>query len=292
MNVSLCTVSFRHQLVSFAELIGFAQRHGFDGIELWGAHARQLQDGNREQNGEQLDILRQSGLVISMLSDYIDIGVRPLETVLEKTDRLLDCARTLDVAKLRIFAGGRPSVSVSADERALYIRGLRAVCERAEAAGAHILVETHPNTLADGLASTLRLLEEVDHEALAINLDFLHVWEAGDDPVAAYHELEHKVRHFHLKNIATAAQLDVFQPHNVFSASGSREGMVRLADGALDYRAVLAAAGSSRHFASLEWFGADPFRVLADEIGWLRKTLSATAAAAGAGPLPAPAGTL
>ena len=40
----LCTISFRHQLVSLPELATWAGATGFDGIELWGVHARHLSE--------------------------------------------------------------------------------------------------------------------------------------------------------------------------------------------------------------------------------------------------------
>ena len=66
------------------------------------------------------------------------------------------------------------------------------------------------------------------------------------------------VSHFHLKNVSSRARLDVFAPANVYSAAGSRQGMVGLFEGAFDYRTFLAdLAGDVRVEASLEWFGDD-----------------------------------
>ena len=42
MNVAVCTISFRHQLISIDELASWAQAQRFQGIELWGVHARNL----------------------------------------------------------------------------------------------------------------------------------------------------------------------------------------------------------------------------------------------------------
>lgn len=49
MRLALCTISFRHHLVSIGELARFARGHGFDGIELWGVHARNLGPGNHAE---------------------------------------------------------------------------------------------------------------------------------------------------------------------------------------------------------------------------------------------------
>ena len=42
MKVSLCTITFRHHLLSIEDIANWARCNGFQGIELWGAHARNL----------------------------------------------------------------------------------------------------------------------------------------------------------------------------------------------------------------------------------------------------------
>jgi 3-dehydroshikimate dehydratase len=60
--------------------------------------------------------------------------------------------------------------------------------------------------------------------------------------------------------------LDVFAPDNVYSAAGSRLGMVPLFEGAFDYDAFLAdLACDSRLEASLEWFGDDVMSTLSHD---------------------------
>ena len=39
MKVSLCTITFRHHLLSIEDIANWARCNGFQGIELWGAHA-------------------------------------------------------------------------------------------------------------------------------------------------------------------------------------------------------------------------------------------------------------
>ena len=44
MKLSICTISFRHHLHSIDQLAHFAKTKGFQGIELWGVHAKNLAD--------------------------------------------------------------------------------------------------------------------------------------------------------------------------------------------------------------------------------------------------------
>ncbi len=258
MKVSLCTISFRHHLISIEDLAPWASAHRFEGIELWSIHAANLR--SRPEYGERW--LRRFGLHVSMLSDYL-----PLDGNAEELRRKLDAscalARHWGAMKLRTFAGTTASAATSRTERGAVVARLRAACELVHSHGLRLLVETHPGTLADTAASTARLIAEVAHPALRINFDVLHVWEAGDDPSAVIAELRPHVGHLHLKNVSSRELLDVFAPANVYSASGSRNGMVPLFEGAFDYRTFLARWALDPELeASLEWFGGDVERTL------------------------------
>jgi 3-dehydroshikimate dehydratase len=267
MKISLCTITFRHQLISIAEIANFARANGFDGIELWGVHARNL----ASQLDKDADWLGGSDLFVPMISDYLPLdGDR--ETLRRKTIELSGLARRWRTRKIRTFAGNRASHAVSDDDRRRLAGELRHVAETFADLGIELLVETHPDTLADNAASTIRLIEEVDHPSLKINFDVLHVWEAGDDPVALHHRIAPFVRHYHLKNVTDRRHLPVFAPANVYAAAGSRTGMTSLFAGAVNYREVTSAipailAGD----VSLEWFGNNCFHTLAEDCRMLRE---------------------
>lgn len=258
MRLSLCTITFRHHLISLDEIAAFARSNGFDGIELWGVHARSL-DHRPERNGEWLAAL---GLHVPMISDYLPLDADPVE-LRRRMFALVRMARRWQARKIRTFAGRKASVETDAEERRLIAARLRDLAGLAADHGLSLLAETHPNTLADCGASTLQLLEEVDHPAFGINFDTLHVWEGGDDPVAFHRQILPHVRHYHFKNIRARADLAVFDPANVYAPAGRREGMTRLFEGAVDYTPFLEElAGDGTVEASLEWFGADCLDVL------------------------------
>lgn len=273
MKVSLCTISFRHCLVSMKEIAVFAKANGFDGIELWAAHARNLARAPLH-NAEWLASF---GLAAPMLSDYLPVD-RPIAEVRERAERLCALAARWRAPKLRTFAGTVASAGADEAQWGKTAAALRAACEVAADNGMELLVETHPNTLADGLASTLRLIEAVDHAALKVNFDVLHVWEAGDDPVAAYRTLKPLVRHCHLKNVRARDDLGVFEPSNVYAAAGRRDGMTPLFEGAFDYAGFLPELGAQAE-ASLEWFGDEPFETLARDRRALEQATRAASAA-------------
>jgi 3-dehydroshikimate dehydratase len=274
MNYSLCTISFRHELVSFMELIQFAHRTGFSGIELWGVHARALCAAQRFNIQASVDRLMELDMEVSMISDYLDIMVDESSymNTIQKCYELIEWARCLKCTKIRIFAGNKSSSETSADEWEICVLRLRQLTRLVSENGMQLVIETHPGTLTDKLSSVLRLLGEVDDSNLRVNLDFLHLWESGTPPKEAYLALQSYTSHYHFKNITQVGFLNVFEPLNIYSPNGSREGIVPLGKGAIDYEEIvkLLLEDDCRSSASLEWFGSNPFTTLENEMNWLR----------------------
>ncbi len=273
MRVALCTISFRHHLVSIGELARFARGHGFDGIELWGVHARNLGPG------DHAEWLAAYGLRVPMLSDYLPLDAPP-KTLIERTAELARLAGSWGAPRLRTFAGTKGSAAASAEERAQVAERLRMAAGQLADQGLRLVVETHPGTLADTTDSLLDLLASVDHPNLRVNFDTLHVWEGGDDPLAAHTRLSPHIDYYHLKNVRSRADLPVFEPANVYAAAGRREGMTALFEGALDYGTFLKTLPPQAE-ASLEWFGDASFAVLPTDLFRVR---SATAGRHAASP--------
>lgn len=268
MNISLCTITFRHHLISLEQIADWASRNGFQGIEIWGAHTRHIPYAN----GYDARWLAGFGLHVPMVSDYLPLH-QP-DDLQSKTAAALDQARRWGTFNIRTFAGPAASADTPEPERATITQALRFACERVADQGRYLLIETHPGTLADTLASTVRLLDEVDHPALAVNFDALHVWEGGDDPCTAWRVLRPWIRNYHFKNIAARSALPVFAPNNIYDAAGSRDGIVPLFEGEMDYGPLLRdLAEEADAPISLEWFGGDVFNTLKRDCAALHKML-------------------
>lgn len=263
MKLSACTISFRHQLISLDEIATWAKTRAFHGVELWGVHALNL----REFPHYNAQWLVEHNLKVSMISDYLPLGGD--ETVaIKKMATFCQLANFWGAKKIRSFAGDKASSKVSGDERKAWVGRLRKLCDIAAASGCYLVIETHPYTLADTLESTQSLISEVNHSHLKINFDVIHVWEAGDDPRAAFLSLAPNIEHMHLKNIRDHSLLDVFKPANVYAPAGMRDGMVGVFDGAFDFNDFLQFVIQQKRVdwqtldVSLEWFGGDVLHTL------------------------------
>ncbi|MBG9546259.1 sugar phosphate isomerase/epimerase family protein [Cytobacillus firmus] len=271
MKLSLCTISFRHYLQSIDQIAHYAQTNGFQGIELWGVHAKNL----AEDIHYGREWLSSYNLETTMLSDYLPLDA-PLPFLMSEMQRLGALAHRWGTKKIRTFAGTKGSADISRLERIELVSRLKMLCKMAEAEGQMLLIETHPNTLTDNPSSTLQLIEETDHSALRVNFDVLHIWESGVDPLFALKQLRPYISHFHFKNIQSRSQLGVFAPNNVYAAAGSREGMVSLFEGTVDYRMFLREASDLIEMdASLEWFGPNVKDILTKDSKEIMRILQA-----------------
>lgn len=248
-----CSIAWRRDAIG-ARLAAIADA-GFDGIEAWGPHLDALDDAG-------LDALRADcarlGLSLPVVSPYFFL-TRDLPDLLQRSfataERAVRQARRLGAGRIRTFVDAGPdgigSAIATPEQRARAADGLRRIA--ALAPDLLFTVETHPGTLADTAASTLRLLAEVGAANLAVLFQ-----PRGDDAVAEYRLLRHAVRHVHLHQVRPGgghdyldAAPDLLAP---FLAELRRDGY----------------AGT----ASIEycWPDADPGR-LAGGLRWLRARL-------------------
>ena len=89
------------------------------------------------------------------------------------------------------------------------------------------------------IAFYYRVIRRSKPSEFKINLDFLHIWESGADPIDSFHRLKPWTLHYHFKNISSADYLHVFEPNNVYAAAGSRIGMVPLFEGIVNYDEII-----------------------------------------------------
>lgn len=270
MNLSVCTITFRHQLISIGEIAKWAASNGFQGIELWGAHAANLE----EQIDLGQDWLAGFGLNVSMLSDYLPL-FESNDDLYFKVHRLSRLANHWGTKKIRTFAGSEPSEGMTTARKRQLFNRLQRVCDWLDSFGLNLVVETHPNTFADSVASTIEMFSQVNRMNLQLNFDVLHVWESGADPIQACETLSPFINHFHFKNISDRDHLSVFAPENVYAAAGTRKGMVPLFEGMVDYHGFASHLYSSpqlQHIdSSLEWFGNNCKNILSSDRYQLQK---------------------
>lgn len=265
MKINACSVAFRHMNITAAFLASYTRDAGFDGVEIWAPHARAL-----AADWARLPWRPR----VPMLAGYLPLGEEAFDPA--EAQALCRLTQGWGAGRLRLFAGSAGSAQASAALRARILADLRRCAEVAQDHGLRIAVETHPGTLADTPAATRLVLAEVDHPALGVNFDVLHIWEAGAEPLQAHAALAKEVLHFHLKSVTTRSKLGVFAPGNVHDPQGHREGICPLFDGVLDYASILSALPAEAEGA-LEWFGPDPAAAMRADLRRIRALAAVSA---------------
>lgn len=246
MKINACSVAFRHTNITAALLADYTLKGGFDGLEIWAPHARTF-------DADWKVLPRRPK--VPMLAGYLPLGESGFSML--EAIRLCKLAQSWGATKLRLFAGSTGSAMAGPALRDRIVADLRKCAAIAQDHGLKIAVETHPETLADTPCATRELLDRLNHPAIGINFDVLHVWEAGVDPILAHALLASDVLHFHLKTVSARNKLSVFTPTNIHDQWGHRDGICPLFEGALNYAAILRNLPIDAEM-SLEWFGPDP----------------------------------
>lgn len=190
---------------------------------------------------------------------------------------VLDTARTLGAPRIRVWAGASGAEETTSAQRVTVIDDLTRCTEMAWNAGVRVVLEYHPWTLTDDIGSTLRVLEQVDHEGLESS------WQPGAVP--RVHDSLHEVSHL-LPRLAGA---------HVFAwGEGGYSDRLPLAERDDLWRAVLTEMDAdelNRH-ALLEFVRDDSPQELRRDAktlrSWLDDARSSQSSRSGAWPAPTP----
>jgi len=176
-------------------------------------------------------------------------------------------AAALEAPLLRVWA---EPMEAAPGDLALVAGLMQTAADAARGDGITVVIERHIGSFADTPERIVRLFDAIDRPNIALNyqvLDFLPAGEAAGQPADAA-RLVPLARYFHLKN---------YQPNETTGAPllpGAS-----LADGVLDYRAILAAALDAGYAGpmTIEFLAADARPVedkLAADVAWVRAVLA------------------
>ncbi|MBO1330453.1 sugar phosphate isomerase/epimerase [Streptomyces sp. VRA16 Mangrove soil] len=153
-RLGLCSVTYRR--LPAIEVARYAVHAGLEVIE-WGAdvHAPAQEPGTV---GTVRAVSDQYGLTCCSYGSYF----RATPGELAGFPAIARAAVRLGAQRVRVWAGGTGSQHVLPDERHETVRCLREAARIAADHGLTLATEFHGGTLTDTVASTLRLLDEVD----------------------------------------------------------------------------------------------------------------------------------
>ncbi len=237
MRTGLVSVTFRQ--LSAREIISLCHKAGFCGIE-WGGDVHVPNAGTAHTVRAMME---ESGLLSLSYGSYYMAG--------EGGDfgLVLDTARALGTHNIRIWAGRRGSAEADDGYRRCVVEAIRAAADSAAEHSITVSLEYHGGTLTDTIDSTLRLLEEINHENL------FTYWQPAAD-------LPHELSLEHLKLLFPTGRLKNI--HTFYWRDGER---LPLSAGAGFWRECLTAVPGFNGDMLLEFVrGDEPLQFLEDAL--------------------------
>lgn len=145
---------------------------GADGIELWGRHLEGLERKSIEALAQRIT---DSGQKVVALAPYWDFSSsdEALEATIEDAKRYLDFKDIFEAKKIRVFAGAPGSAEATQKNWSRAIKGLHELARMYEGSGVTFVIETHGEQLPDTVASSKRLMEELDEPSILLNYQYM-----------------------------------------------------------------------------------------------------------------------
>ena len=260
--LAFCSISaLDRPLARVAEL---AAALGLDGIEVTARPPHLELDADLAAVRDAGQAVRAAGSDVVAYGSYLG---RFRLTTPAHAEREAARAAALGAPLLRVWA---EPLEGAPDDRATVVALLRTACDAARGDGITVVVERHVGSFADTPERVAWLLDAIDRPNVALNyqvLDFLPPEAAPQQPADAAALVRH-ARYFHLKN---------YRPND--TVGGPLLLGASLADGVLDYRAILAAALGAGYAGPMtfEFLAADARPVedkLAADVAFVRGVLA------------------
>lgn len=187
MLTGLTSVTFRK--LSPPEIVRLAKEAGLDGIE-WGGDVH-CPPGDEQAAREVATLMREQGLTTISYGSYYRAGS------FGPFDQVLVTATALNAPNIRIWAGDVGSAQARPDGWASVVKDSQRCADMAAEQGVTVSYEYHASTLTDTLATTERLLSEVDRR------NMLAYWQppAGLSGCDNVHSIRRLIAMGKLKNL-------------------------------------------------------------------------------------------
>ncbi|WP_406395124.1 sugar phosphate isomerase/epimerase family protein [Streptomyces sp. NBC_00887] len=185
-----------------AEVVRLAAGHGYQGVELRTHPEEPVHLGLTPlERASVVEEFKNGGVEVLTLAGYVRIAAAgDDEPVLAELAGLVELARDLGAANVRVFPGGGGQDPAEADATAA--RRLGAAAPHAADMGVRILLETHDSHRAG--ADVARVVGTVGHGRIGAIWDVMHTWLAGEEPVASHAVLAPHLGYVQVKDIASA----------------------------------------------------------------------------------------
>ncbi|MFE4450304.1 sugar phosphate isomerase/epimerase family protein [Streptomyces sp. NPDC056796] len=188
-----------------ADVVRLAAGNGYQGVELRAHPEEPVHPGlTALERAAVAEEFKRGGVEILTVAGYVRVAAEGEDDeVIAALAKLVELARDLGAANVRVFPGGGDQDPAEAD--AVAARRLGAAAPHAADLGVRILLETHDSHRAG--ADVARVVGTVGHGQIGAIWDVMHTWLAGEEPAASHAVLAPHLGYVQVKDIASAEEI-------------------------------------------------------------------------------------
>lgn len=190
----------------FKEIIAFAAKHHYQGIELRGIQGEldltKCVAFSKENINDSLQLLKDNNLQIVGLGSSAKMHLKE-ETArkknLDEAKQFIDLADRLNCKAVRVFPDKLPEGVSREETMDLITAGLIELGDFSKSSKVSVLLESHGDLVyADDI---LRVLKNTNKENVALIWDIFNMWiKTKESPTDVYAKLQPYIQHVHLKD--------------------------------------------------------------------------------------------
>lgn len=188
------------------QIIEFASKHGFKGIEVRGLLRQMDLPLCKEFDSQNLSStkhlmqdhdLKFVNLGSSCTLHFADAAQR--QKNLDEGKRFVDLAQKLECPYIRVFPNNFPKEQTKEQTLELIAAGLKELGDYSTNSKVKVLMETHGDVLYIG--DLVQLMKMVNHSRVGLVWDMTNMWvKTKESPTNAYKVLRNYIHHTHIKN--------------------------------------------------------------------------------------------
>lgn len=191
---------------NFNQIINFAVKHNYDGIEVRGLQ-RQLdvtkakEFNTPESRSVTLSLMKEKGLQLVALGSSANLHFTGAERVknMDEARRYIDLAQQLNCPYVRVFPNNFPVNQEKEATIDLISSGLIQLSQHASGSNVSVLMETHGDVVHS--TDILNIMQATNSKHSGLVWDIANMWTATKEPVQdVYNKLKKYIRHTHIKD--------------------------------------------------------------------------------------------
>jgi sugar phosphate isomerase/epimerase len=193
---------------TFADILNFASRHRYSGIEIRGIQ-RQLDLIKCPEFSSAEQIARTIRQVEDKHLKIVDLGSSAEMHHTDKTERqknldeakrFIDLAGKINCPYVRVFPNKLPDDDARAAVIEVIIENLAELGNYAKGTNVSVLMESHGDAVKT--KELKMIMESVNHPQVGLVWDIVNMWSVTKEPPArVYNELKAYIRHTHIKDL-------------------------------------------------------------------------------------------